>query len=82
MSVLAFTLVAAGAGIAGFAIGKLHEHTAREEYVAVCLEEGFRTFIEHYIEDVDRDSEEADRLWEQSVSKKRTEMLARQFAGR
>jgi L-2-hydroxyglutarate oxidase LhgO len=83
MSVLAFAAIGAALGAAvtvGYALGRFHEHESREQYVEVCLEEGFRTFIEHHVEDIERDSETADKLWEQTVQHKAQERLAREFA--
>jgi uncharacterized protein YpiB (UPF0302 family) len=82
MSVLAFAAIGIAALAVGYVVGRFHEHEAREQYVEVCLEEGFRTFIEHHIEEIERDSEAADKLWEQTVQRKAQERLAREFAER
>lgn len=80
-------LIAAAGGIVigaavGYALGARGKEKAKERMVKQSLEEGFRTFIEHHIDGLDRDGEQADALWQNTVSKKKTEMAARQFADR
>lgn len=62
-------------------VGGWSRDALQRNEVRVNLEEGFRTFIEHHT-DIDRDSDEADRRWEQSVKKRKQEQFSRQFLNR
>lgn len=55
--------------------------TEKAELASESLEEGFRTCIEHH-SSLDRDGEAADELWQKTVSKKRTEKFAKDYAKR
>lgn len=73
-----------GAFAVGFGLGVLVTLMAvgrkRSTIAEASLEEGFRTFIEHHVDGVDRDGDEADRRWDESYQRKRDEYLVEQYA--
>jgi len=56
--------------VLGAIIGIAFAHYYHRRVVSAALEEGFRSFIEFYIDGIERDSEVADKMWEATVEKK------------